>query len=186
MMLIVNTAGVALIIVILWYFFLSRKGEAGEARGERDLQRISVRVKGGYIPEIVMAKPDLPLEIAFVREEDSPCSEEIVFPTLGIQRMLPAFQTTTVRIPPSPEGRYPFSCGMNMLHGVLVVGGAGASPDPAEAPEAEGPVDPVCGMRVARSPVSLTSVRDRRTVYFCGPACKQRYDGESASSKTTT
>jgi Cu+-exporting ATPase len=182
MTLLVNAAGVGLIVLILWYFFFSRRGEAGETRGDEGLQRISVRVKGGYIPEIVVAKPDIPLEIAFVREEDSPCSEEIVFPTLGIKSVLPAFRTTTVRIPPSAEGRYPFTCGMNMLHGTLVVGESEAPRTSGASHEEDAAIDPVCGMRVARSRSAWTSLKGGTTVHFCGPDCKRRFDQASSTA----
>jgi plastocyanin domain-containing protein len=119
--LIVNLAGAALIAGIVWYFFLSRKSEAGSASSGPDIQEIHVTVKGGYSPELIVARPGVPLRIHFRREETSPCSEEIVFPDFGIRRPLPAFETTVIDLPPAAPGSYGFACGMDMMHGTLRV-----------------------------------------------------------------
>jgi plastocyanin domain-containing protein/YHS domain-containing protein len=175
MSLIVNALGLGLIGLVVWYFLLAPRNEAGGARRERGIQRITVRVKGGYIPETIVAEPGVPLEIAFVREEDAPCSEEVVFPSLGVMRALPAFATTLVLIPPSPAGRYPFTCGMSMLRGTLLVGGVPAAPS-SPPPEA---VDPVCGMRVAPSQAAARLERGGTTHYFCSHGCRDRFAAAS-------
>jgi Cu+-exporting ATPase len=63
----------------------------------------------------------VPLRLTFDRRESSPCSDEIVLPDFGIRRALPAHAKTTVAILPEREGEFPFSCGMNMLHGKIRV-----------------------------------------------------------------
>ena len=119
--LIVNLAGAALIAGIVWYFFLSRKSEAGSASSGSGVQEIHVTVKGGYSPEVIVARPGVPLRIHFRREETSPCSEEIVFPDFGIHQQLPAFETTVIDLPPAKAGSYRFACGMDMMRGTLKV-----------------------------------------------------------------
>jgi YHS domain-containing protein len=189
MSILVHSGGLALIGLIIWYFFLSSRGDPEGARSDGGLQHISVRVKGGYIPEVVLARAGVPLEIAFVREEESACSEEVVFPSLGIQRFLPAFQTTTLKIPASPKGSYPFSCGMNMLHGTLVLqeGAPESSTLPApEIREEDFATDPICGMRVQKNRAAATRLRDGTSVYFCGPACEGRFEETYPSPVRTT
>lgn len=145
----VNLLGALLILGIVWYFFLSRRPDRAVAEEASGVQEVEVRVKGGYVPEVVVARPGVPLRILFRREETSPCSEEVVFPEFGIRRRLPSYETTVVEIPASQEGRYSFSCGMNMMHGTLVVGeGArvldsadGASRGSAHETAREGPTD---------------------------------------------
>jgi plastocyanin domain-containing protein len=118
----VNLAGTALIAGIVWYFFLSRRSEAGATSLGSAVQEIHVTVKGGYSPDLIEARPDVALRIHFRREEASPCSEEIVFPDFGIHRQLPAFETTVIELPAAKPGSYRFACGMDMMRGTLKVG----------------------------------------------------------------
>jgi P-type Cu+ transporter len=55
----------------------------------------------------------------------------VVFPDLAVSAALPAFERTTVRLDPATTGSFGFACGMNMIHGTLVV-------DPSASPEAVG------------------------------------------------
>lgn len=118
----VNLAGVLAIAWTVWYFFLSRRQSVATAIAGAGVQEIDVLVKGGYKPDVVRVAPNVPLRLRFRREESSTCSEEVVFPDFGIKRSLPAFATTTIDLPASPPGTYGFACGMDMLHGSLVVG----------------------------------------------------------------
>src|SRR5262249_12013813 len=119
-------------------------------------------------------------------EETSPCSEEVVFPALGIHRYLPAFETTLVEIPPTPAGEYAFACGMDMLHGRLVLSDAPvpAQERPPAPQQAAAAVDPICGMTVDPARAAGSSVRDGVTTYFCSLGCKRRFDeaGPGAAS----
>jgi Cu+-exporting ATPase len=53
-----------------------------------------------------------------------------VFPGFQLSTALPAYQQTTVRLEPSEAGEFGFACGMNMIHGTLIV-----EPSAAGAPE---------------------------------------------------
>jgi YHS domain-containing protein len=175
----VDLAVLTLIVVIIWYFFLSRRRDEAQATAGPERQEITVRVKGGYIPEVVRARPGLPVRIHFKREETSPCSEEVVFPTLGVRRHLPAFETTAIDLPASSEGTYAFACGMDMMHGWLVVGEPPADmPQPAAA-EGSWPTDPVCGMKVNPEKAAATLERDGKTYYFCCAGCQERFLGQA-------
>ena len=173
----VNLAGAALIGWIVWYFFLSRRPEGGAAAEAAGIQEIHVTVNGGYIPERIAARPGLPLRIHFRREETSACSEEVVFPDFGIHRKLPAFETTVIDLPSAAAGTYGFACGMDMMHGALVVGEpsapSDARPSAVEPPPA---IDPICGMTVDPARAAGSSERAGRTYYFCGLGCKARFD----------
>ncbi len=173
----VDLAGLLLIAAILWYFFLSRRPEAATATEADGVQEIRITVKGGYSPERIVARPGVPLRLHFHRVEESPCSEEVVFPDFGVRRHLPAFATTTIELPGKPAGSYGFACGMDMLHGTLVLGEAAQEPAAAPAPAPEpGEIDPICGMTVRPERAAATSVRDGKTYYFCGVSCKERFD----------
>jgi Cu+-exporting ATPase len=59
----------------------------------------------------------------FDRQEDGDCSSRVVFTDLAFSRYLPPFAETTVEFTPARPGEVGFACGMNMLHGTLVVEG---------------------------------------------------------------
>ena len=61
------------------------------------------------------------MEIEFDRQETGDCSSRVVFPDLHLSAALPAHQRTTVRFTPQQAGSFLFACGMNMIHGTLVV-----------------------------------------------------------------
>ena len=113
-------AGVALIVWVLWFFFLAEQGAATATAGTGGVQDVSVRVHGGYEPATIRVKAGVPVRLHFDRQETSSCSEEIVFPDFNVRRFLPAFQETVVEVTPPSAGTYEFTCGMSMLHGRLV------------------------------------------------------------------
>ncbi|MDQ3481776.1 MAG: heavy metal translocating P-type ATPase [Actinomycetota bacterium] len=112
-------AGGSLIAGLAWFFFKPR--EAAHARKEGDVQTVDVRVKGGYAPNLIRATAGTPLRLRFDRQENTDCSARVVFPEFRLSTSLPPFRTTTVELMPTEPGRFGFACGMNMLHGTLVV-----------------------------------------------------------------
>lgn len=176
-----NVLGLAVIGWVVWYFFLSKRSDEAAATVTGGVQEVHVTIKGGYIPDVIHARPGVPLRVHFRREETSPCSEEVVFPDLGVRKHLPAFETTAVDLPAPAEGTYGFSCAMGMMHGTLKVTAEPASVPAATASSAADrdawPVDPICGMRVNPEKPAATSVRDGVTYYFCAVGCQSRFEG---------
>jgi plastocyanin domain-containing protein len=132
---VVTVLGVAAIGWVLWYFLWSR-GPASAAREARGVQEIAVTVKGGYQPDTILVRAGQPVRLRFYRDETADCSERVVFEQFGIDRQLPAFETTDIEFTPTEPGEFPFRCGMSMLKGLLVVEPAGStrvatSPHPA-------------------------------------------------------
>jgi P-type Cu+ transporter len=113
-------AGAALCVFLYVFFFGRRRSKAAEPTPEGS-QEITIVVAGGYDPDVVVAKKGIPLKLVFDRREESPCSDEVVLPEFEIRRPLPAFEKTTIDILPKRVGEFPFSCGMNMLHGKIKV-----------------------------------------------------------------
>ncbi len=113
-------AGVLLLGGIAVFFFGKRR-PAAPARPTAGAQEVTVVVKGGYSPDLIVARKGIPLRLVFDRRENSPCSDEIVFPDFGVRRALPAFAKTPLEILPDRSGEFEFTCGMNMLHGKLLV-----------------------------------------------------------------
>jgi Cu+-exporting ATPase len=73
----------------------------------------------------------VPLEVVFDRQESGDCTSRVVFPDLAVSASLLAFERTTVRLVPSRAGSFGFACGMNMIHGRLIVDPDGAPAVPA-------------------------------------------------------
>jgi Cu+-exporting ATPase len=126
---VVTIAGAASIAALGWFFFGPRR--AGEARLRGDAQEVEVRIKGGYSPDLIRVRAGVPLRLVFDRQESGDCTERVVFPEFKVSKHLPAFQRTTVELAPERPGRFAFACGMNMVHGELLVeprAGEGESP----------------------------------------------------------
>ena len=81
----------------------------------------SIRVEGGYQPDTIVAQAGQPLRITFHREDESPCSDRVVFPDFGVTAALPRHEDVTVELLPEDAGEYGFECGMGMLRGRLIV-----------------------------------------------------------------
>jgi Cu+-exporting ATPase len=112
-----------------WFFFAPRRARTAELAD--GVQRVTVTVRGGYSPDVIRARPGVPLELVFDRQESGDCTSRVVFPDLAVSASLPAYERTTVRLAPPAAGSFGFACGMNMIHGTLIV-------DPGGAPAAGG------------------------------------------------
>jgi Cu+-exporting ATPase len=49
------------------------------------------------------------------------CGTEVVFPSLNIRRALPLNEPVVIEFTPQKLGDIAFACGMNMLHGTVIV-----------------------------------------------------------------
>ncbi|MCW5894390.1 MAG: efflux RND transporter periplasmic adaptor subunit [Bacteroidetes bacterium] len=86
-----------------------------------NIQEIKIRVKDGYTPDVVKVKAGVPVKLLLQRDERSACSDEFVIETYGIHRTLRPFATTVIEFTPKEAGEIPFTCGMKMLHGKILV-----------------------------------------------------------------
>jgi cobalt-zinc-cadmium efflux system membrane fusion protein len=75
----------------------------------------------GYEPAQVTLRAGTPARITFVRTTDKTCGTEVVFPSLNIKRALPLNEPVVIQFTPARPGDIAFACGMNMLHGTVVV-----------------------------------------------------------------
>src|SRR6266581_2275302 len=139
---VVLIAAVIAIAGLAWFFFAPRRARAAELSG--GVQRVMVTVRGGYSPDVIRARRGVPLEVVFDRQESGDCTSRVVFPDLAVNASLPAFGRTTVRLDPATAGQFGFACGMNMIHGTLIIdpaseqaGGNGHAPA-AAAPRPDG------------------------------------------------
>ncbi len=90
-------------------------------RGESPLHQVKVLVKGRYYPDSIHVRQGERVRIKFYRDEDADCTNEVVFESLHIRRRLPARETTTIEFRADTPGEIPFTCGMGMIRGKIIV-----------------------------------------------------------------
>jgi plastocyanin domain-containing protein len=117
----VASLGVALIAWELWWF-LGHHGVGVAAReSAAGWQEITITVDGGYAPTRIQMKAGRPLRLSFHRIDPSGCVAQVIFPDFLKTLDLPLHAITSLELPPTEAGVYPFHCGMNMVRGVLEV-----------------------------------------------------------------
>jgi plastocyanin domain-containing protein len=85
-------------------------------------QAINVAVtENGFEPSTIKAGHDQDIILAFTRKTDSTCAKEIIFPKQKIKKELPLNKTVTINLGKQQKGDVSFSCGMNMVSGVINV-----------------------------------------------------------------
>lgn len=103
-------------IVLTYLFFFGKKEEAVEAKGSLD-----ITVEGGYKPSQIVIPANTPTTLNFTRRDSNPCLEELVMTEFKIRKVLPLDEKVSIKITPQKTGSFPFSCGMNMFHGKIIV-----------------------------------------------------------------
>jgi membrane fusion protein, heavy metal efflux system len=95
---------------------------SSDGRSSEPAQTAKVVVsEQGYEPSKVTLRAGTPARITFVRTTDKRCGTEVVFPSLNIKRALPLNEPVVIEFTPQKSGEIAFVCGMNMLHGTVVV-----------------------------------------------------------------
>ncbi len=146
---IVTLGSLGLVSVLAWFFFGPKKARQAELRS--GVQEIEITVKGGYSPDLIRVQEGVPVRLVFDRQEGSDCTSRVVFPDFRVSRSLPAFQKTAVEFLPDKIGEFTFACGMNMVHGTLVVEAAADGAGPSEPTDARGTAPEAPGLRAEHS-----------------------------------
>lgn len=154
---VVAVAAVLLVAGLGWYFFGPRRAVSAQVDGR--VQRAEVTVRGGYRPEVIRLRQGVPTELVFDRQESGECTSRVVFPDLRVSAALPAYRRTTVAFVPARAGSFGFACGMNMVHGRLLVEPDGASDD-GEGPPPEAAVGAGAEERDADAAERRAEIRD--------------------------
>ena len=129
------TVSVLLIGFLWWFFFGPKRARSASVVG--GVQEMTVTVKGGYSPSVIRAQQGVPLRLTFDRQEAGDCTSRVVFADFGASKTIPAFGTATLEFTPDKVGEFGFACGMNMIHGTLVVepaGGDAGAAGPHDSP----------------------------------------------------
>jgi plastocyanin domain-containing protein len=114
---IINIAAFALIISIVWWFWLSKPKAQKEGGNVVDI----VVDNGVYTPSRIEVEQGRKLALRFVRKDASPCAEKVVFEDFNINADLPLNESKEIVLTPNEPGEYAFTCQMQMYKGNLVV-----------------------------------------------------------------
>jgi plastocyanin domain-containing protein len=116
----VNLAGLGLITLIIWYFWLSKPLGTAAAVTSAGVQEAFIVVKGGYSPDTIRVTAGRPVRLVFNRQESDPCSERVILDAFGVSAELPQGSNVPVEFTPIQAGSYEFACQMGMLRGKVV------------------------------------------------------------------
>jgi plastocyanin domain-containing protein len=117
----VNVAGLALIGLIAWYFWMSKQEGTVAGITSDGTQEAFIVVKGGYSPDTIRVAAGQPVRLVFNRQESDPCSERVVLDAFGVSADLPQGSNVSVAVTPTEAGSYEFACQMGMLRGRILV-----------------------------------------------------------------
>lgn len=118
---IILSVGLFLILFITWWFFGKQNVKAETAQLGSDKQSINIEVNGGYSPEKIVLKKNVPATLNFKRLDSSSCLDHVIFSDFGINQKLPKGKVEQVKIDTSKPGEYEWECSMNMFHGKVIV-----------------------------------------------------------------
>src|SRR4029079_4216272 len=84
----------------------------------------------------IRVQQGVPVRLVFDRRETGECTSRVVFPDFMINQGLPPYPRAAVELVPAEAGTFGFACGMNMVHGTLIVdpstGDGDATPPPSQ------------------------------------------------------
>ena len=117
-MIFINLAGLSLIALIIWWFWLYQPRQV-KAAAEDDFV---VEVDNGiYLPAQIQWPQQQEKTLRFKRKDASPCAATVIFPDLEISSELKHDAITEIKLPPLERGEYNFHCPMQMYRGILIV-----------------------------------------------------------------
>ena len=121
----INSASLFAIVLIVWWFWLSKPG----TRSETGTTPIEIIVEQGvYTPSRIEVPVGRPIILRFLRKDPSPCAEKVLFDDFGVAADLPVDEATDVVIIPKEPGEYEFTCQMQMYRGQLIARATGNEP----------------------------------------------------------
>ncbi len=124
MIILVNLLGLALIALIVWWFWMAksftRHSAANVVAAEHDLVAIDVE-NGVYTPDTIHVKKGKTITLRFTRKDPNPCAEMVLLPDFNTSAELPLNKPYDMKLTPEKEGEFEFTCQMGMYRGQLVV-----------------------------------------------------------------
>ena len=108
----------ALALVLWWVLSGERQAHTRIIGG---VQEIAVVVDSRYRPSTIVAWRGIPLRLLFLRKDDQPCSDRVIFSGFGVNRYLAPHRATEITLLPPHTGEFLFTCRMGIYRGKLIV-----------------------------------------------------------------
>lgn len=116
-MVVINLIGLALIFLIIWWFWLYQPST--EASNEDE---ILITVENGiYQPSHIKLPANQAHTLKFLRIDPTPCASSVIFSNIEVNADLPVDSIVKVDLPALEKGSYEFACQMRMYKGLLIV-----------------------------------------------------------------
>lgn len=113
----INIAGLVLIALIVWWFWLYKPMDVELTAKDK----VIVVDNGIYTPSRIRLPPNQEVTLTFLRKDSSPCAEMVVIPGLEFSTNLPVGKEKKIALPAMAKGEYDFHCQMKMYRGQLIV-----------------------------------------------------------------
>ncbi|MBI2954875.1 MAG: cupredoxin domain-containing protein [Chloroflexi bacterium] len=120
-LLLVILASVVVAMTLLAIMLAARTRRSYARLDSEGFQELEIVIKGKYRPDSVVLRRGIPTRLHFIRQEDTPCSERVIFSDFHDESLLPAFQSTSICFIPTRCGEFLFTCAFGMYQGRLVV-----------------------------------------------------------------
>lgn len=75
----------------------------------------------GYSPNVIKVKKGVPVELNITNPGDNSCFSTFMMPDFNLNNVNLKAGTTKLTFTPDKEGKYTFTCGMNMFKGTVIV-----------------------------------------------------------------
>jgi plastocyanin domain-containing protein len=95
--------------------------KAVQAKQLEHKQTATVVINNGYSPSVIEVKKGKPVELTFTGGKNIGCGNKVVFKTLKLNGECATGKSVTLKFTPTKKGEIPFTCGMGMLKGKVVV-----------------------------------------------------------------
>lgn len=92
------------------------------AYGANEIQKVNVTVTNkGFEPSQIKTLQGIEVELEVIRKTNETCATEIIIPSKNIKKELPLNKTVNIKLGKLKKGEITFSCGMDMISGVINV-----------------------------------------------------------------
>lgn len=91
-----------------------------QAKGAAQVVEIAVTGQG-FVPAAATVEAGRPVKLVVTRKVERTCATEIVIKDYGVNKPLPLGEAVEVSFTPKKAGPVRYSCGMDMIAGVLTV-----------------------------------------------------------------
>jgi Cu+-exporting ATPase len=91
------------------------------AKQSKGVQKATITINNGYSPSSIKVKKGSPVELTFVGGKNIGCGGTVVFKSLKISKSVAVGKSVVIKFTPTKKGEIPFTCGMGMLSGKVVV-----------------------------------------------------------------